>query len=272
MKNMMIASVAAAALLAACHAPHTAVGQGTGEADRSNREQSDYAAYRACLDKMATALEPDATARADEILAGLLNDHMADQNSYKLDLQRWGDFLQIAVARGDQKYATAVNLGLAREIREVDGHPPDGEGVMSFLIDSAEKDQGCKSSPYSGVMVSYPSGNVLLKLSVPVAPKTRQTFESIQNVACYSSSTSTTTSINGFAVMGNGGVSCGQLYVGSSYYGDNGKFQRSTAPKFPRIAEDDRITFSNVGTLYAPAGLGKRALEAVLTEIKNLQP
>lgn len=264
----LVTAFAAALMLAACHAPHTAVGQGTGEADRSNREQSDYAASRACLDKMAAALEPDATARADEVLAGLLNDHIADSNSYHLELTRWGDFLQIAVGRGDQKYATAVNLGLAREIREVDGHPPDGDGEMSFTQNTAEKGKGCENPGNGGGgIIYYPRDvTVSIELSVPITPTRRQMFESMQNVACYSSSSST-----GGTYVTGGGMMCGQSYP-SVYYNDSGKFHRDPAPKFPRLAVDDQITFSGVGTLYAPAGLGKRALEAVLTEIKNLQP
>lgn len=220
----------------------------------------DAAAYKTCLDALVEAAAPAALARADAVLSDLLTAHAVDQVSYRLEVHRWGDFLQVAVARGDDKYAIALNLGATRSIQLADGHAPDGDGRLSFdmVPTETEEEAGCKPPP--GMSLVY--NNYMRVTSVaPVIPKPLHRHELVDvDRLCYSAAASATTSST--TITPTYYPCTTGVYYGSSVN------QLTSGKSFPRAAEDDRVRFEGIGaTLHAPAGMGAAARDMILSEI-----
>lgn len=208
-------------------------------ADHNRRVEDKYAH----IEKLALDEQTKLLANKDEKWAQMLAEFEKDKKGYKFQCARWGNFLNLSIARlGNAEpssentwwqphpryYSGSLNLDLIKEISFTEGSEPALDFTVTYRHSVNHTTDGDKDNIYSNAQA--------VKTSSPMI-----NFEPEP-------------SKNGSG-MGN-----------SLYYGQNEPYKtKLTTPDYPRQAEDDKIIFRGVGaTLYAPAGMGSDLYKRIL--------
>jgi hypothetical protein len=208
------------------------------------------ARLRAQIEKLARAYEPKALAENSDVLLKARVEHATDVAAYKFKVVRWGDWLEVSMARQSegkiQKFSTSINLKLVTTIRIEEGHGPDQEGELTY---ESRAVKNIKDKEDDGIFGGGPCGDgwtlypVAAGYHLEIAPKTpqpetREMFEEIKPPTSYNSMNT--------------------IYCG---YGDRVELR---TPHYARYAKDDVIYFDGIATLNTPAGLGKGIFHKIL--------
>lgn len=194
----------------------------------------------------ALAVEAEATALQDAPakLAVYRADHKKDGASYKFDCRRHGDFLAVFMERGGRKEATTINLGRVSQFRMDEGRTPDNDGVLTYRV-QAERLPDADSKVYPFVecdrfgRVKAPRDGC----KYAVSPK----YEHSKSY---------------------GMIDHGDTVSGAYFTGRTEPHVAHRTPNYPRPAEDDRITFGDIGvTILVPAGKGGAVLARIHAEV-----
>lgn len=210
---------------------------------------------RAQVEKLAVAEEAAAKSEAPKYLAKAQEENAADRAAYKFKVARWGDWLEVSIARLDyekkiDKYSTSINLQLVTTIHLESGHGPDSEGVLDYKLfeaDDVSKDNdrigesGCDNGyldpPRKGyhwkIVPQYPT------------PENHHMFEE-------------TPQQNANTIMMSQNWGGGVIYCGA------GISVSYRTEHFPRYSEDDVIRFDGIAVLYVPAGKGEEVYRQIL--------
>lgn len=208
---------------------------------------------RAQVEALTVAAESKALAEAPKLLAQMQDEHAKDVAAYKFKVSRWGDWLEISLARlGNkaklQKFSTSINLKLVTTVHLAEGHGPDEDGELRY---DATTRSDARPDTSSGMTWSsncdpwelpQPGQGRHWEIipDTPTAPSREMFYEISQRD-------------EGGTIYSMGyGNRCG-------YYG-----VQKTTTHYPRFAADDVIHFDGIAILYAPAGLGEKVYREIL--------
>lgn len=196
--------------------------------------------------KLAKAAEVEALAKRNAVSADAKAEHDKDVDAYRFKVSRWGDWLEISIARLDgaklTKFTTSVNLQLVTTIHLEAGHDPDEEGIVRYVVHEVpDKEQNFEmiGGGPCGFDEWYPaSKGYHWKVDpwLPTAPIRSMFYEK-------------TKADSGFL---GGSEFCGPPPV------------QLTTEHFPQFAADDEIHFDGIAVLYVPAGLGEGVYRKIL--------
>ncbi len=199
-------------------------------------------------ERMALEQLPEAIAEQPIFFAKFQKAHEADIADYTFDCKRHGDFLTLFISRRVyrgwiepqeliEKESESINLSKCRQIKLIEGSMPDLAGVNEF--------EGSESSKWGkqeeNGEITWHGGEITV---------TRPTDYLAHRLL--------------FALDSVG-------ESGNNFGGIHRAYKAKTKiPNAARRAVDDQIVFAGVGTLYAPAGIGKQVQGKILAELEKV--
>ncbi len=229
------------------------------EADKNRHEM--MRATHELLEGLARDAIPAEFRKQDAIHAQHKTDHENDGAAYVFDCKKHGDFLTLFVTREVlvrtweqsgfkttqvvKKHSTSINLRECNQIYLSDGYAPDREGVGRFLYAVMDdKGEPARTGPNEG-NAPAPDGHKYV-VHAMASERVERPLSSF------------------------GGGKCEHdryAYCSSGWHPYVIKTEITNAA---RAAKDDEITFSGLGTVYAPAGMGKAVHERILVELEKV--
>lgn len=216
------------------------------EADGRQYPRDLAAQYDECrrnLAHLAKLAEPDALARADDIMRDLREAHEADVAEYRFECRRHGDFLALFMTRvqpnrsAPDRLVVSLNLKSVRSVSLARGHEPDRAGVLFYRAWARSAD-GKMTSSVDGISSPRTEQQIRDGATVFAAP---------EYPACGSREMVRDLRSEGRGPHGHPG-SCGFLTMG-----------------YPRPAMDDAVVFSGLDmAVQAPAGMGLGVFDKIM--------
>ncbi len=206
------------------------------------------------LGPLIDAAEADALARLPALMDEARKAHADDAAAYSFECKRWGDFLSLFIRRigrnwmeneaSAKQFATSVNLSQVRDIRLVEGHAVDQNGVLEY---------GCKIVVGSGYsFVTHP---------LPKRARKGERYEVAPLLPGIEPGGAM------FELREKGGARS----LAYCEIDDDAPLRETKG--FLRPASDDRVVFSGIdATVLAPFGRGQEVLDAILAEIERGAP
>lgn len=218
------------------------------------KKQSSRDRIQAKLEALAKEASVDVLAKKDKLMADAVAEHDADVASYHYRISRWGDWLEVSIARGDadkakpaQKVSTSINLGLVTTVRLEPGHGPDLEGEVSYRADY-DRD---KPNP-TGLGGSFVYCNEYYESDDPPAGYHWKVYPLLPE-APYRALFHENEKAGAMAFNGGGAFGCGYGFIAGG-----------STKNMPRFAQDDVIHFDGIAEMYVPAGLGEKVYREIL--------
>jgi len=209
-----------------------------------------YDALAVKVDADALLKQEEVIGRREQTLLEYQEEFQFDSSGYVFECRRWGDFLSLFIERKwywergnktPRTYAGSINLTQSKEIRLIEGRSPDCLGTVRYYAQY----YGGDGEDYRGVEAKYPPGQSRNLFDLKLSDTEEQRFYGIPDE------------------------------YNRRYYKDH--YSRVSPPRpnttlvtegFPRLAMDDRIWFLGPqGTLFIPAGMGRKVYDQILTEI-----
>lgn len=203
--------------------------------DRKSEWELEYAEHKAAVTEAeAKHFSPEKRA---ELMDRYRREHDEDVAAFRFSCHRHGDFLAIEVTRGEEKFATAVNLKDYADIRPITGSPPAEDALVSYYISHVSLD-GTHN------VASVPIGRAGPGWKLVAHPH-REWQLGCDRIFETDAEARGTYTTNGFS---------------------NTALYRTTDA--PRPARDDRIRFNGAGaTLSVPHTLGQKVYEDILSAL-----
>ena len=224
----------------------------------------DAKGYAGLIYDLAQRAAIDSLAKNRELLVASKEEWEKDSASYSFSAKRFGDFLTVYISRGGEKYASALNIGRAQEIRLVEGHVPDSNGELCYQV-YQKSDEEKSQYGSSGFMVMGGSYGRRFDSSEPPEKGYHYAVDAVlptvptSHQMIYVTPPPPPPSSNGSYMNG------GNSNYSSQYYGN---YQGPKIDAITRPAQDDTITFVGIATvIYAPAGKGAEVRDTILAEI-----
>lgn len=227
--------------------------------------QAQEKAYADLVYDLAQRAAIECLAKNRELLEASKIEWNKDSESYSFSAKRFGDFLTIYVSRGDQKYASALNIGHTREIKLVEGHGPDSNGTLRYRVFQESDDEKNRGGGYSYSPGDYFDGSkapskgyhYAIKALLPSIPSRQMVYVTPPPQPPQSSMSSN---------MGMVYYTSGNQYA----YEDYGNFKGPVIDAITRPAQDDVIELVGIDTrIYIPAGKGAEVRDTILAEIAS---
>lgn len=229
------------------------------EAEKAKEKEQEAEANRteAMLEKMAAEKEKEVLAGKDEYNKKVHQEHDQDVASYQFKVARWGNWLELSIARGKKKFSTSINLELVTTLHlekgtEVSEDMEVWYSVIQVQNGSAENEDAEEANCYHGEsMLKLMKGyHWVVKPRYSLVPE-RFVFEE----------TEPKTDVFGRDIR----IQNGMLYSG---FGCTTVALDKKTKDFARYSQDDVIHFDGIAMLYVPAGLGERVYRQIL-EVKE---
>lgn len=207
----------------------------------------------------------EALPQSQEFFKTAVEEWKKDAAAYSFAVKRYGDFLVVFISRGNEKHASALNLGATTEIKLTPGSEPDLKGKLNYsayVVKDKDSDLsgGYGGNGSGGVYGRWfddtkppPQGYAYKVVAVSLTLPTRRMIYTVPPPQP--------------SYQGSGGGGCCGGGVGGGYY-EQGNYQGPAVTGIARPAKDDEIYMTGIATtIYAPAGRGAEVQEIILKEI-----
>lgn len=225
------------------------------EAEKAKEDEVAIRRTKVLLEKMAAEKEKEVLANKEESIKKVHQEYEQDVASYQFKVARWGNWLELSIARGKKKFSTSVNLDLVTTLHLEKGTEVTEDSEVWYsaiqVLNGSKEDKDTEEiNCYRGDSVSM---SMRLKdYHWVVTPRydrvpDRPMFEEFQQKT---------------DVFGRDG----RIDIRTLSFGFNCSIVvlDKRTKGFAKYSQDDIIHFDGIAELYVPTGLGERVYKQIL--------